>query len=44
MSESIDFFFELPLWISIPFVTAYLALMAYVIHIFWHYRRRQEGR
>ena len=39
MANLINDFLSQPLWLTIPLIIAYLALLAYVIYILWHYRR-----
>ena len=42
MTESINEFLRLPLWVSIPLVTIYLVLMVYVAYVLWRYRRKDD--
>lgn len=39
MTNLINDFLSQPLWLSIPLVMVYLALLAYFLYILWHYRR-----
>lgn len=39
MTNLINDFLSQPLWLSIPLVMIYLALLAYFLYILWHYRR-----
>ena len=39
MTNLINDFQSQPLWLSIPLVMIYLALLAYFLYILWHYRR-----
>lgn len=39
MTNLINDFLSQPLWLSIPLVIVYLALLAYFVYILWHYRR-----
>ena len=39
MTNLINDFLSQPLWLSIPLVMVYLALLAYFVYILWHYRR-----
>lgn len=41
MTENINEFLRLPLWVSIPLVTIYLVLMVYVAYVLWRYRRKE---
>jgi hypothetical protein len=39
MTNLINDFLSQPLWLSIPLVMVYVALLAYFLYILWHYRR-----
>ena len=40
MTNLINDFLSQPLWLSIPLIMVYLALLAYFLYILWHYRRK----
>lgn len=42
MTNLINDFLSQPLWLSIPLVMVYLALLAYFVYILWHYRRKSN--
>ncbi len=39
MTNLINDFLSQPLWLTVPLVMIYLALLAYFLYILWHYRR-----
>lgn len=40
MTNLINDFLSQPLWLTVPLVMVYLALLAYFLYILWHYRRK----
>ena len=42
MTNLINDFLSQPLWLTVPLVMVYLALLAYFLYILWHYRRKSN--
>ena len=42
MTEAINEFLKLPLWVSIPLSAVYVGLVGYIFYILWLYRREYK--
>jgi hypothetical protein len=42
MTEAINEFLKLPLWVSIPLSAVYVGLVGYIFYILWLYLREYE--
>lgn len=40
MTERFHFFLSQPLWLTIPLVTVYFAILGYIVYTLWLYRKR----